>query len=149
MLENATEEDLIWRWPDEPDVEYYYPSKRDWFDTEESIGNAYCRHKKRLIEQRKPRVDSMTDESEANRRAGKRDILLSYNSKDKAQVKTIEQLLMNNGITPWRDEWDIKSAMIDSFCILPLIEQKMQIPMQTLCFSECPLSPPMVSRRER
>jgi CRISPR-associated protein (TIGR03986 family) len=28
----------IWRWPPEPDVNYYYPSKRDWFDTEESIG---------------------------------------------------------------------------------------------------------------
>jgi CRISPR/Cas system CSM-associated protein Csm3 (group 7 of RAMP superfamily) len=33
-------EDLrrIWRWPADPDVEYYYPSKSDWFDTEESIG---------------------------------------------------------------------------------------------------------------
>ncbi|MBV9258516.1 MAG: hypothetical protein JO215_10900, partial [Ktedonobacteraceae bacterium] len=28
----------IWRWPPDPDVEYYYPSKRDWFDTPESIG---------------------------------------------------------------------------------------------------------------
>lgn len=28
----------IWRWPPDPDVEYYYPSKRDWFDTEDSIG---------------------------------------------------------------------------------------------------------------
>lgn len=28
----------IWQWPPEPDVDYYYPSKRDWFDTEESIG---------------------------------------------------------------------------------------------------------------
>ncbi|SRR5579875_429417 len=28
----------IWRWPPEPGVDYYYPSKRDWFDTEESIG---------------------------------------------------------------------------------------------------------------
>lgn len=28
----------IWRWPPDPTVEYYYPSKRDWFDTEESIG---------------------------------------------------------------------------------------------------------------
>ncbi len=27
-------EDLrrIWRWPPDPDVDYYYPSKRDWFD---------------------------------------------------------------------------------------------------------------------
>ncbi len=33
-------EDLrsIWRWPPAPSVEYYYPSKRDWFDTAESIG---------------------------------------------------------------------------------------------------------------
>ncbi|HLZ60404.1 MAG TPA: RAMP superfamily CRISPR-associated protein [Ktedonosporobacter sp.] len=33
-------EDLrcIWRWPPQPDVDYYYPSKRDWFDTEESRG---------------------------------------------------------------------------------------------------------------
>lgn len=33
-------EDLgrIWRWPPDPDVDYYYPSKRDWFDTEEGIG---------------------------------------------------------------------------------------------------------------
>ena len=28
----------IWRWPPDPDVDYYYPSKRDWFDTDESIG---------------------------------------------------------------------------------------------------------------
>ena len=28
----------IWRWPPDLDVEYYYPSKRDWFDTEDSIG---------------------------------------------------------------------------------------------------------------
>lgn len=33
-------EDLrrIWRWPVDPDVDYYYPSKRDWFDTPDSIG---------------------------------------------------------------------------------------------------------------
>jgi CRISPR/Cas system CSM-associated protein Csm3 (group 7 of RAMP superfamily) len=33
-------EDLrrIWRWPSNPDVDYYYPSKRDWFDTEDSVG---------------------------------------------------------------------------------------------------------------
>lgn len=28
----------IWRWPPEPGVEYYYPSKRDWFDTPASRG---------------------------------------------------------------------------------------------------------------
>lgn len=28
----------IWRWPPNPDVDYYYPSKRDWFDTEDSQG---------------------------------------------------------------------------------------------------------------
>lgn len=28
----------IWLWPPDPTVDYYYPSKRDWFDTEESIG---------------------------------------------------------------------------------------------------------------
>ena len=28
----------IWHWLPDPDVEYYYPSKRDWFDTPESIG---------------------------------------------------------------------------------------------------------------
>jgi len=28
----------IWHWPPDPDVNYYYPSKRDWFDTEDSIG---------------------------------------------------------------------------------------------------------------
>lgn len=28
----------IWRWKPDPDVDYYYPSKRDWFDTEASIG---------------------------------------------------------------------------------------------------------------
>ena len=26
----------IWLWPPEPGVEYYYPSKRDWFDTSDS-----------------------------------------------------------------------------------------------------------------
>lgn len=41
-------EDLrrIWRWPAPPDVEYYYPSKRDWFDTEESIGKRIAQTKK-------------------------------------------------------------------------------------------------------
>ena len=28
----------IWRWPPDPNADYYYPSKRDWFDTEDSIG---------------------------------------------------------------------------------------------------------------
>lgn len=28
----------IWRWPGDPNVNYYYPSKRDWFDTEDSYG---------------------------------------------------------------------------------------------------------------
>lgn len=28
----------IWGWPAEPGVDYYYPSKRDWFDTPESRG---------------------------------------------------------------------------------------------------------------
>lgn len=28
----------IWRWPPDPAVDYYYPSKRDWFDTQDSIG---------------------------------------------------------------------------------------------------------------
>jgi CRISPR/Cas system CSM-associated protein Csm3 (group 7 of RAMP superfamily) len=28
----------IWRWPPEQGVDYYYPSKRDWFDTPDSIG---------------------------------------------------------------------------------------------------------------
>ncbi len=28
----------IWRWPPDPDVNYYYPNKRDWFDTDDSIG---------------------------------------------------------------------------------------------------------------
>ena len=28
----------IWCWPPDPDVDYYYPSKRDWFDTDDSIG---------------------------------------------------------------------------------------------------------------
>ena len=28
----------IWLWPPEPGVEYYYPSKRDWFDTQDSRG---------------------------------------------------------------------------------------------------------------
>lgn len=28
----------IWRWPPEPGTDYYYPGKRDWFDTAESRG---------------------------------------------------------------------------------------------------------------
>jgi len=28
----------IWRWPPDPDADYYYPSKRDWFDTPASQG---------------------------------------------------------------------------------------------------------------
>ena len=28
----------IWRWEPDPDVDYYYPSKRDWFDTQDSRG---------------------------------------------------------------------------------------------------------------
>ncbi|MBE3561750.1 MAG: hypothetical protein IMW89_21385 [Ktedonobacteraceae bacterium] len=39
-LQTLAMEDLrrIWRWPPDPDVDYYYPSKRDWFDTAESRG---------------------------------------------------------------------------------------------------------------
>ncbi|GAC1461907.1 MAG: hypothetical protein NVS4B12_08770 [Ktedonobacteraceae bacterium] len=28
----------IWLWPPDAEVDYYYPSKRDWFDTKESVG---------------------------------------------------------------------------------------------------------------
>jgi len=28
----------IWRWPPEPGVSYYYPSKQKWFDTPASRG---------------------------------------------------------------------------------------------------------------
>lgn len=28
----------IWLWPPDPEVDYYYPSKKSWFDTRESIG---------------------------------------------------------------------------------------------------------------
>lgn len=28
----------IWHWPPDPNVDYYYPSKRDWFDTPDSRG---------------------------------------------------------------------------------------------------------------
>ncbi|QBD78662.1 hypothetical protein EPA93_22805 [Ktedonosporobacter rubrisoli] len=28
----------IWRWPPDPNVDYYYPDKDDWFDTPDSIG---------------------------------------------------------------------------------------------------------------
>ena len=40
QLVQVAMEDLrrIWRWPPDPTVDYYYPSKRDWFDTEDSIG---------------------------------------------------------------------------------------------------------------
>jgi len=36
----AAMEDLrrIWRWPPDPQADYYYPSKRDWFDTPASRG---------------------------------------------------------------------------------------------------------------
>ncbi len=39
-LAHTAMEDLrrIWQWPPEPGIDYHYPSKRDWFDTEESIG---------------------------------------------------------------------------------------------------------------
>jgi CRISPR/Cas system CSM-associated protein Csm3 (group 7 of RAMP superfamily) len=40
QLVQVAMEDLrrIWRWPPDPGVDYYYPSKRDWFDTDDSIG---------------------------------------------------------------------------------------------------------------
>lgn len=40
QLVSIAMEDLqrIWHWPPVPAVDYYYPSKRDWFDTEDSIG---------------------------------------------------------------------------------------------------------------
>lgn len=39
-LSQLTMNDLrrIWQWPPEPDIDYYYPSKRDWFDTPDSRG---------------------------------------------------------------------------------------------------------------
>ncbi len=40
LLQKLAMDDLrrIWRWKPDPDVDYYYPSKRDWFDTEDSRG---------------------------------------------------------------------------------------------------------------
>lgn len=35
----------IWKWPPDPNVDYYYPSKRDWFDTPESIGKRIAQTK--------------------------------------------------------------------------------------------------------
>jgi CRISPR/Cas system CSM-associated protein Csm3 (group 7 of RAMP superfamily) len=39
-LVHSAMEDLqrIWAWPADDSVDYYYPSKRDWFDTEDSKG---------------------------------------------------------------------------------------------------------------
>ncbi len=39
-LQALAMEDLrrIWRWPADPNMDYYYPSKRDWFDTPASRG---------------------------------------------------------------------------------------------------------------
>ncbi len=39
-LTHKAMEDLrrIWLWPPDPDAEYYYPSKRDWFDTPDGRG---------------------------------------------------------------------------------------------------------------
>ena len=39
-LQTLAMEDLrrIWRWPPDPGVNYYYPSKREWFDREASKG---------------------------------------------------------------------------------------------------------------
>lgn len=40
LLQKIAMDDLrrIWRWKPDLDVDYYYPSKRDWFDTEDSRG---------------------------------------------------------------------------------------------------------------
>jgi CRISPR-associated Csx14 family protein len=71
----------------------------------------------------------MTEEIQANRRkseekrrAGQHDVLLSYNRKDNDQVKNIEQMLMNNGIAPWSDEWDIRPGLL----WMPELEQKIE-----------------------
>lgn len=40
LLQKIAMDDLrrIWRWKPDPDVDYYYPSKRDWFNTQDSRG---------------------------------------------------------------------------------------------------------------
>jgi hypothetical protein len=45
------------------------------------------------------------------REKGDFDIFLSYNSKDKSEVKKIGENLMESGILPWFDEWELKPGM--------------------------------------
>jgi len=45
------------------------------------------------------------------REKGDFDIFLSYNSKDRSKVKKIAEKLMEHGILPWFDEWELKPGM--------------------------------------
>ncbi len=51
------------------------------------------------------------NKSNAKMAAGKYDVFLSYNHKDEKRVKEIGGLLIDNGIAPWFDEWDLQPGL--------------------------------------
>lgn len=60
----------------------------------------------------------MTEDIKNNRiksnekiKAGQYDVFLSYNHKDEKRVKEIGKLLIDNGIAPWLDEWDLRPGL--------------------------------------
>ena len=54
--------------------------------------------------------------------AGDYDLFISYNHKDRKRVLEIGELLKNNGIAPWLDEWDLQPGLPWQ----PLIEQQIK-----------------------
>jgi hypothetical protein len=50
---------------------------------------------------------SAEQEIERKRRLGRFDVFLCHNTADKPEVRTIARLLLQHGILPWLDEWDL------------------------------------------
>ena len=60
----------------------------------------------------------MTEDIKNNRiksnekiKAGQYDVFLSYNHEDEIRVKEIGKLLIDNGIAPWFNEWDLRPGL--------------------------------------
>ncbi len=58
-----------------------------------------------------PRRTLEQQESERKRAAGEFDVFLCHNIADKAMVKEIGRQLMDRGILPWLDEWELRPGI--------------------------------------
>lgn len=62
-------------------------------------------------EAREAEIAARRRDIEERRAAGRFDVFLCHNSVDKPAVKTIGRQLMERGILPWLDEWELRPGM--------------------------------------